>query len=538
MAQRDKASQDLLLSVAIGTEWFAAIVVTLLSLGLCLVHVTHAGPLWRDESGVLQIAAMPRLSDVFANFHHEAFPPPFHLLVRGYVAIAGGSDSAIRALGFMFAVSLLGAAWWNGLKLRRRAPLLVLSFIGLNSVFLTWGPLLRGYALGSALLILTFGFFTQWVAKPSRSTFVAAAIGATATVQTMIQSVPLLAAMSLAAAITLAIARRGKAAALSLAIGAVAGISLLPYAKNYAAAADWSVVLQRPIDAMAILGWLKFALGKPLSITGTAWLMALAMAVGATGWLIRRERSVAASPLFPAFVAALSAGAYFVFLVRLQYVTPWYFLPPLVCVAAALEHLIANVRSIALTIMLLTLAVVTAVAVPSAVWPSLIQRRTNIDLIATKLENTAGRNDLIVVTPFYFGVSFNHYYHGPARWLTIPPVSEHRFHSYDQVKLRMTMSDPLFELREAISETLRAGNRVWLLGTVEMPRPGDEPLQISPAPDPVHGWHDDAYMHAWAQQISVFLIGHATGGSVVEAPMPNVDSSENVRLLMVNGWRD
>jgi len=80
-------------------EWITAIILSLTVLFLLIVRAQHAGGLWRDECGVVQLARMASLSDVFNNFQYETFPPPFPLTVRVYTALFGTSYLSVRCFG-------------------------------------------------------------------------------------------------------------------------------------------------------------------------------------------------------------------------------------------------------------------------------------------------------------------------------------------------------------------------------------------------------------------------------------------------------
>src|ERR1700722_8924101 len=108
-------------------ELLIAILLTATVLLLLVIRATHAGALWRDEAAALQLAQMPTISDVAANFQHEAFPLPFPLLIRGYAALFGASDASLRWFGFAVGVALLGTAWFNSRSLRDRGPSLFLA---------------------------------------------------------------------------------------------------------------------------------------------------------------------------------------------------------------------------------------------------------------------------------------------------------------------------------------------------------------------------------------------------------------------------
>lgn len=119
-------------------ELLIAISLTATVLFFLAIHATHAGALWRDEAATLQLAQMPTIGEIAANFQHEAFPVPFPLLIRCYVALFGASDASLRWLGFAVGVALLAAAWFNSRTLDDRGPLLFLALFGLNATFLLW----------------------------------------------------------------------------------------------------------------------------------------------------------------------------------------------------------------------------------------------------------------------------------------------------------------------------------------------------------------------------------------------------------------
>jgi hypothetical protein len=128
-----------------------------MALFLLVVRATHAGALWRDECAVVQLAGMPSASDVLRNFQHEAFPPLFPLIVRIYAIVVGSSDTVLRIFGFCVGCLLISAFWINSSLFRSDVPLVALGLMSLNTTFFVWGTTIRGYGLGSALIVLMFG---------------------------------------------------------------------------------------------------------------------------------------------------------------------------------------------------------------------------------------------------------------------------------------------------------------------------------------------------------------------------------------------
>jgi hypothetical protein len=215
--------------------------------------------------------------------------------------------------------------------------------------------------------------------------------------------------------------------------------------------------------------------------------------------------------------------AQWAFLQVLEYMPqPWYFLAVLAVAAAALDvRLAASPAWRAVRLATAVLAVL-VLALPAM---SLARvRMTNVDLVAARIAEEAAAGDLVVVAPWYMGVSYVRYARGATPWMTLPDLSDHRRHRFDLLKARMEEREPLAGVLREVERTLRSGNRVWLAGQIEIPPLGaPEPAQI---------------MQAWPQQLGAFLRDHATQGGRVPVPWNGpVNGYERLELLVFSGWR-
>ncbi len=537
----DKSRYEMRIEIIKRAELIISILLALTVAFLLIARATHAGALWRDECGALQLARLPSVSDIAANFQHEAFPPPFPLTLRVYTNLFGCSDFALRGFGFAVGLAFLCVAWINSRLIGERVPLLFLVLLGLNTTFLTWSTSLRAYGVGSILIALAFGLATRLLADPSPRWILAAFLTFVACVQYLINDIVLVFSIASAAIAVCLIRQRGKLAIVFLSGAVLCALSVVPYLKSYAGSADWNVVLRYPGRVDWLWGNLNFALGAPFQIMPLVWYFLVALAIGGAVWRIRiiwREKS-ATLLLFGLSVAFASIIAYYAFLRRLSYVTqPWYYLAPLFILAAALDLIVAQLSQIA-WIRAARLALVAAclIALPFAAWPTITKRQTNIDIVAQKLAG-ATADDLIVVNPWITGVSFNWYYHGVAPWLTVPTMNEHRVHRYDLLKAKMMSSHPLEDLEQAITRTLQSGNRLWLVGGAEVLSEGQVPLALPPAPQSQFGWESDAYLVSWSQELAVFMQRHALNAQIVLKKEATVNDLENVPLWMAQGWKD
>ncbi len=531
---------------------------------LAAARMLYAGGLWRDEAGAARLAALPGWRQIVALFPHEAFPPLFPFVVRAYTRLAGDGDLALRAFGLAVWLAVAALLWRNARTTARTLPLLSLALVGLDAPFLVFGESLRGYGLGCACILLLYGLLARGLAAPAgrplddrgggaMALAAVTAAAAVASVQLVLGNAALVLALTLAAAVVAAARRRWRRAASALAGAAAAAASLLPYRAELAdAQRQWGDIVTYRIGLHQIWNGLIATVG-PRPVLGV-WLLLAGIGLAGLGRALHRQRTAAAASSADAeswridmaafagltIVGALVAQA--AFLEVLGYTPrPWYFLSLLALLATALDTLFGALsRAAAGRYAAVRLAAV-ALVVAAQVIPlsaGVEARQTNADLVARRLERAAAPRDLVVVIPWYDGVSFARYYRGAAPWTTLPEIADHRFHRYDLLRAKLAARAPLADLLQAVAATLRAGHRVWLVGRPRWPRRGEIVAERPPAPRSADGWHDQPYIIDWSRQLGAFLESHARSTAVVpvavDAP---VSGLEDLSLVVVEGWR-
>jgi hypothetical protein len=240
--------------------------------------------------------------------------------------------------------------------------------------------------------------------------------------------------------------------------------------------------------------------------------------------------------LFDLLTSLISIVGYAIFLYWLHiFPRPRYYLALLCLVAVSGDLIIANLsRFHWVRIARVTFVIALLIFLPWTVWPQIILRETNVDLVAEMIHRRAGPNDLIVVNPWFLGVSFNRYYHGPARWMTVPEINDHQTHRYDLLREKMMSTGPIDDVLDAMKQTLKSGNRVWLT-SAQLPPSGQSPLVLPPATD---SQFRAGYEMSWSQQIGTFVQQHAESGQFFDPPGTVVNQVEKVPLWVVQGWRD
>jgi hypothetical protein len=525
-------------------EWIVAILLSVTVLFLLFVRATHGGALWRDECDSVELARLPTFADVLQNLKFTSFPILFPTTIRIFTNLFGTSDASLRCFGFLVGLALLAVAWFNARKANRDVPLILPALLGLNITFLTVGTGIRGYGLGGVFVALAFGLTAMFVARPNALRLIAMFVSYLASMQCLYFDAALVPALLLAAFAICVFRRQFKWALALCLVAAICALSYIPKFLTYFEIREWAIALQRPTALIELWQAFQLACGDPVSVALFIWLAILLFSILGAAWVSLKKwhgDSVAESNLlvFGALTIVIAGPIYFVFLWTLHTLPETRYYVALLCLLSAAAELVIGMLSRFVWVRYGRLLVVIGLAasLPIFAWPEILKRDTTMDFVARGLERYAQAEDLIVVNPWFLAPSFSWYYHGQMHWMTVPELTEKRIHRYDLMKARMEMVDGLVDLRSAISQTLQAGNRVWLVGGAQ---PSEEkgPLSLSPAPDPQFGWSGQAYTYAWSNQLGMFLHQHVVDGEVVVGPMNGVNRHENIPLLIARGWRE
>ena len=520
----------------------------LMTLGLIGAHVEYyryAGALWRDEINSVNIAALPSLSEVFAKVPYDSFPAAWLPILHGWMAMGlGASDDGLRRLGLLIGIATLAVMWWSGRRLGVEAPLVMLLLLGMSPTTIIYGDEVRGYGLSILALVWCGGAIWSFVARPRASSFLLAQLASVVAVQTHFGNCFLLLALCAGAGAVCLRRHSPRVLFATLALGAVAAGSMLIdlHALTYSHSL-WPI-LQETFSFNYLLDVFLHALAPSVPALSVLWGAAAILAVvgfalawrPAAGAELDADRAVFGAVVLATGLISFYVGVKYVARLRTEY---WYYLPLMALIAMTgelgIDLLGRRVRlGSALRIGVIALgAALSAVDLHAAVQI----RMTDLDAVAAVLERDAKPDDLIVVTPWYCGISFARYYHGAAPWITLPDFAEHRLHLHLLVAEKMTRGDAgvAAEL-ERVDQTLRHGGRVWLVGMPLMPRAGEPPPVLPPAPAGNDGWQIGPYLEGWQLQLGARLRDH--GRAFWHVPLPDngaVNVHEDLPLLLVEG---
>jgi hypothetical protein len=218
----------------------------------------------------------------------------------------------------------------------------------------------------------------------------------------------------------------------------------------------------------------------------------------------------------------------------------WYVLP-LLASAAVCFDVALSFRHWIWRVVLLVFVAVTAGYSFTETNKLLDGHFSDVNLYAEKLTANADPKDYIVVDPWLFGITFDHYFKGGTPWDTLPPLPDHATHRFDLVKLELQDTNAIAPVLQKIAQTLQSGHHVWILadkGWFGIPGSGQSPPpSLPPAPLPKTGWADWPYTQVWAAQMACFISGHSTQFGKLQDLSTDRFITEDVDAFVASGWK-
>ena len=525
------------------TELAFALIVTGLALYLSLRFFTHAGPLWRDEVGTLHFATQPSYTDLLHSLDLMSLPPLYPTLLRLWLSVGWvDHDLGARVFGLLIALAFPLTIWFCAKALDGEWPLLTLALGAAHAAVLSMIGLLRPYGLGTIFILATACAVWRLVWAPRRATFLVAAVMAILAVQSQYQNELIIFVVCVAGVVAALMGRDWKTSGLVVVVGALAGLSLLPYVGVVSRSRQW-LVLAQTLNPDP-LSWLVIRFVDLVTMYSPTALAMWVVIIGLAGYGIARVLWTASDDgglgrrrtVYAAVVVVGSIVSFLLFFksVERSFQT-WHVVPLIAVTALSLDMIFAPPLWPRITRLAIAVVAV-AISLPIAITQVGI-RQTNIDLIARFLQREAALGDLIVIDPWFIGITFRHYYQGPVESMTVPPIEDLRIHRFDLEKERMMSREPLAPLKQAILKSLEGGHRVWVVGGMRHLPTGFAPRDLPPPPLPLSGWADAPYTINWSVQISHLLQAHGRRRYFITIPLNQaVNGYENASLSMVEGW--
>jgi len=532
-------------------EILVGLAVSVLLIAVRVAAFQSAGALWRDEVFSVDMASFP---SVFDTVWRDSFPILWQLVLRCWIALGlGQSDSALRSIGLLCGILQVAAIWWSGRQFGARVPWAMLVLLGCNAQVIVFGDEVRGYGLGLLTQILMIAAAWRVVQDPNWKRLVVFQIVALLAVQSSFTNAFMLLAACVGGGFVCCRRRNYKTLLGLLLVGLISAGSLVPYAVYVFPHHDaWAFTIRQDFPWKLHLSffWDAISAGGPAATWTYVIGAGLALTAGIVV-LLRGNGSAeqqAKADLGWFLVGNLVVGSLgFWWYIRFLkvFTAVWYYLPYVALLSICIE-LGVDVWAQAKIERQVTrtgVALLLFATMFQSTWSNTAYRLTNIDLIAQSVEKNASADDLVIVFPWYVGMSFQRYYHGAAPWMNFPDVGSGgapgAYNGYLEIKENyMPRADPLRRELDRMEQTLRNGHRLWLVGGLRFLPPGTPPHVLAPAPDPQLGWSYLGYEFSWAEQAAAFV--QSKGNSIRQIPVQEpvgtrVNGAEHTILLVVEG---
>ena len=518
-------------------------------IALRLIAYSSAGGLWRDEVHSVNIATMPA-NELFFVLTNDSLPMCWQSLLRSWITLFGSTDASVRVLGLLIGLATIPAMWWSARQFGIQFPWWMMVLLGLDPSLIIFGGEVRGYGLGLIGFLVMVGTAWRTLQQPCAWRWLGLLIVSLFAVQSLFTNCFLLAATLLACGLVAVRHGRFRVCLGFMLIGLISAASMVPYAL-YVAPRLARVVSTVHDPIPMTLPWKMFVATYKWggSFRYLFWLV-----IGLVGFieLLRRitggndkpftEKSVDRDLVvfLPAFFWIGTIGFWFYMRFLGVQTANWYHIPWLALLALSTElgmdlwlrHRPQHQQFV------VGLACVACVIIACQVIPRVRYRLTTTDLIARDLGEATQPGDLVVVTPWYVGITFGRYYQGPAEWTNLPDVDHIDHHlGYEELKEKVMplAADVGIEKElQKIESTLARGGKIWWVGPMKPLSPGQAPLVLSGGPDPKYGWRESAYMSSW-QQIAIARM-QSMGVTIHERTIPEprgVNPCENSSVFVV-----
>lgn len=538
------------LRVRTRVEGFELAVGLVLTAVLVVSHVSvwiHSGSLWRDEVNSVNIAALPHFADMGPALKFDSVPILWPAVLRAWRILGfGGSDLAWRSLGLAIGLLLLAALWVNAwVRDRGAPPLLSLALFGSCAAFLRVGDSLRAYGFGTLLMLAAFWQVRRVLRAPTPGRAAGACLLAVLAVQALYHNVILIGIAGLAGGIAALARKDWKALAALVGMEAAAALSMLPYRGIVAGIGEYSNLVKVPLTMGSLLLAFVGAVGPlPAVLGGLLWILCAALVPVRILQPRTARPGLAEGDLGLFLWVSLVAGTaiYSAFLLKVGYVLhPWYFFSIAALLATVLDlALQAAIRDLPWARWTrLGLAGALALVMAPSMGEGARTRSSGIETMAAVVGAHADPGDLVVVNPWFMGIPFDRYYRGRAPWMTLPDIPDHRIHRYDLLKEKILTRDPVAPDLARISDTLKRGRRVWVVGRLGEPAKGGKPESLPPPADPRVLSSDIPYRNTWTWQLTYLLSNQAKVVRRLAHPQDEfVNGLEDPELFIAEGWRE
>jgi hypothetical protein len=534
--------------IRLSLDGWLTITTSLVSVVFLTLFALQAGGLWRDEANTFNLAELS-YGELWFKMQYDSFPLIWPVVFGFLQKVGFQGDLSLRFLGVFILLLLLGCLWYNACRLNYKSPLIAVTLLMLSPSLIIWGSSIRAWGFGMVFSSLIYTFTIGYVLKPNIRNWILLLIICLLGIHTLYYNTIVVFVCLSSGSLCLYVAGHKKESVLTLLIGVLTAASMTVYITTINRIAEWNLSVKTNFDLQLFIAKIYETLSPGGTLALFAWALAVPVCLVLAAWyLIKTYKNGKPSDesqlLFSFLVLMLIVPVYYLFLTKVSYLTqPWYYFVLMLIVAIATDTILGTLSRIPSVNNARIFAAGLLLVAALSVNPSVIfMRLTNIDLLSAILNKDAKQQDLILVYPWFEGITFDRYYGGEAPWYTIPSLSDHKLHRYDLVKEHMknpVQADVLRSTYWDMEKTLRSGNTVYLVGEPMFPQAGQTVPVLPPAPLSPWGWQDGPYCIIWSMQISDYLLKHSAYKTQFQHDQSmKINPHENANLYVFKGWKD
>jgi hypothetical protein len=148
-------------------RWLPPVALVAAGAGVLLRWMAEPG-LWLDEALGANLAALP-LGDLVDALRHDGHPPLYPVVLKGWMALFGEGDRAVRSLSMVVSTATLPLAWMTGRRLAGAAAgWLAVAMLALSPFAIRYGSEARMYALVQLLVVAGVLLVASGLSRPER----------------------------------------------------------------------------------------------------------------------------------------------------------------------------------------------------------------------------------------------------------------------------------------------------------------------------------------------------------------------------------
>ena len=524
-------------------ECIFAIVASIVSMYLMIQFSHHAGGLWRDEANTIRLSETKSLQDLVANLQFDSFPAGWILFLKIFYLTGFNYDYAYRMLGLFVGLLIILSVWINAFYFKYKYPYISIALIGLSPLIFYWGCSMRAYGAGLIFTILLIPTTWNYVILGGYKKFAVLLITSIISVQLLYYNSLVLLSCTVSGCAVLLINKSYKRILFLVSIGFISALTVIPYIAITNKVNKWDVLSKLKTFGF---GYFCTKFYQSININGDEFavmyllFIGFVVLIGISAVFKNKKEIIYSLTLiisYPMF--------FYIFLRILKWPTqPWYYITIFSILAIAGEIILKKIfidKKVVVYVSLIYVVIVIAVPFNRADCFSKL-RITNVDLAAKYLNSNTLNGDLIILYPWYNGISFNRYYNGCAKWVTIPNIKDHFYHRYDLIKNLCESPDQVKiteSLKSEIITTLKNNKNTYSVGPFSFFQQMENQSTVLPAPFSAWGWSGAGYEQAWSVDVLRYLSSHSLKYSIVSSIKNETTIGvENLFVVCFSGWRD